>query len=79
MEIDLSNSSWTGNWSQLCPTCKVLGKVFHHYLFILTSIFHIMLVVSMASWKQNMQPYTHVLLLLPALVLAMIPTLLVFY
>ncbi|KAG0530178.1 hypothetical protein BDA96_05G163000 [Sorghum bicolor] len=25
MEIDLTNSStWTGNWSQLCPTCKII-------------------------------------------------------
>ncbi|WVZ51278.1 hypothetical protein U9M48_002434 [Paspalum notatum var. saurae] len=25
MEIDLANSStWTGNWSQLCPTCKII-------------------------------------------------------
>ncbi|XP_062182753.1 probable protein S-acyltransferase 23 isoform X2 [Phragmites australis] len=25
MEIDLNNSStWTGNWSQLCPTCKII-------------------------------------------------------
>jgi palmitoyltransferase ZDHHC13/17 len=24
MEIDINNcSTWTGNWSQLCPTCKV--------------------------------------------------------
>uniref|UniRef100_A0A0E0F6I2 S-acyltransferase n=1 Tax=Oryza meridionalis TaxID=40149 RepID=A0A0E0F6I2_9ORYZ len=24
MEIDLNSSAWTGNWSQLCPTCKII-------------------------------------------------------
>ncbi|MFS8013515.1 putative protein S-acyltransferase [Helianthus anomalus] len=28
VKIDLINSAnWTGNWSQLCPTCKVLLKL----------------------------------------------------
>ncbi|XP_010547928.1 PREDICTED: probable protein S-acyltransferase 23 isoform X2 [Tarenaya hassleriana] len=27
MSIDLNSSSWTGNWSQLCPTCKIIRPV----------------------------------------------------
>ncbi|XVF68144.1 hypothetical protein PTKIN_Ptkin10aG0180100 [Pterospermum kingtungense] len=28
LDIDLNNSSvWTGNWSQLCPTCKIIRPV----------------------------------------------------
>lgn len=28
LNIDLNNtSSWTGNWSQLCPTCKIIRPV----------------------------------------------------
>uniref|UniRef100_A0ACD5X0U3 Uncharacterized protein n=1 Tax=Avena sativa TaxID=4498 RepID=A0ACD5X0U3_AVESA len=27
MEIDFSSSTWTGNWSQLCPTCKIIRPV----------------------------------------------------
>ncbi|GMP38729.1 hypothetical protein CsSME_00009874 [Camellia sinensis var. sinensis] len=28
VNIDLNNSSiWTGNWSQLCPTCKIIRPV----------------------------------------------------
>ncbi|KAJ8764781.1 hypothetical protein K2173_009182 [Erythroxylum novogranatense] len=28
LDVDLNNSSvWTGNWSQLCPTCKIIRPV----------------------------------------------------
>ncbi|XP_074583364.1 putative protein S-acyltransferase 23 isoform X2 [Curcuma longa] len=27
LDIDLNNSTWTGSWSQLCPTCKIIRPV----------------------------------------------------
>ncbi|MFS7961268.1 putative protein S-acyltransferase [Helianthus anomalus] len=37
--IDLINSAnWTGNWSHLCPTCKVVLKSFLYLIFIATCI-----------------------------------------
>ncbi|PON39771.1 Transmembrane protein [Parasponia andersonii] len=27
LNIDLNSSEWTGNWSQLCPTCKIIRPV----------------------------------------------------
>ncbi|KAK6283067.1 hypothetical protein POUND7_016892 [Theobroma cacao] len=28
LSIDMNNSSvWTGNWSQLCPTCKIIRPI----------------------------------------------------
>jgi len=34
LNIDLNSSSvWTGNWSQLCPTCKVYVIFFVVYFF----------------------------------------------
>ncbi|KAI3504148.1 hypothetical protein L1887_32693 [Cichorium endivia] len=32
LTIDLTNTaSWSGNWSQLCPTCKEFGHQYPHY------------------------------------------------
>ncbi|XP_074580026.1 putative protein S-acyltransferase 23 isoform X1 [Curcuma longa] len=27
LDIDFNNSTWTGSWSQLCPTCKIIRPV----------------------------------------------------
>jgi hypothetical protein len=71
MEFDLTNSStWTGNWSQLCPTCKVLRKTLHYYShfcyfslhappFCVPYYFSISRGDSTLCWKQKMKAYVY--------------------
>jgi hypothetical protein len=59
MEIDINNcSTWTGNWSQLCPTCKVGENKIQLLFSLLCSPFFsysVCIVHAEISqfWKQN--------------------------